>query len=106
MDSRGDLGKSDRLRFALRAADTIIFLDFSLWCCAHRAFRRSRERIDFWWCFVLSLAKPAGPLESHRRLRAERRTSRISQPRFAAAVPRPASPYSLKYRKDGPPHLF
>jgi len=45
----GDLGKSDAVEVRLRAADTIIFLDFSLWCCAHRAFRRSRERIDFWW---------------------------------------------------------
>ena len=45
----GDLGQFDVVETRLRAADTVIFLDFSFWCCAHRAIRRSRERIDFWW---------------------------------------------------------
>ena len=45
----GDLGKFDVVKTRLRAADTVILLDFSFWCCAHRAIRRSRERIDFWW---------------------------------------------------------
>jgi adenylate kinase family enzyme len=45
----GDLGESDVVETRLRAADTVIFLDFSFWCSAHRAIRRSRERIDFWW---------------------------------------------------------
>jgi adenylate kinase family enzyme len=45
----GDLGQLDVVETRLRAADTVIFLDFSFWCCAHRAVRRSRERIDFWW---------------------------------------------------------
>ena len=44
----GDLGPSDAIEVRLRAADTIIFLDFSLLRCAWRAVRRSRERADFW----------------------------------------------------------
>ena len=44
----GDLGPYDAVDVRLRAADTIIFLDFSLLRCALRAARRSRERIDFW----------------------------------------------------------
>lgn len=44
----GDLGPYDVVEVRLRAADTIIFLDFSMVRCAWRAFRRSRERADFW----------------------------------------------------------
>jgi adenylate kinase family enzyme len=44
----GDLGPHDVVDVRLRAADTIIFLDFSLVPCAWRAIRRSRERADFW----------------------------------------------------------
>jgi adenylate kinase family enzyme len=44
----GDLGPYDAVEVRLRAADTIIFLDFSLVRCAWRAVRRSRERSDFW----------------------------------------------------------
>jgi adenylate kinase family enzyme len=44
----GDLGPYDAVEVRLRAADTIILLDFSLARCAYRAFRRSRERRDFW----------------------------------------------------------
>jgi uridine kinase len=44
----GDLGRYDVVRVRLRHADTVIFLDFSLVRCAWRAFRRSRERWDFW----------------------------------------------------------
>jgi adenylate kinase family enzyme len=44
----GDLGLYDVVEVRLRAADTIIFLDFSLIRCAWRAMRRSRERADFW----------------------------------------------------------
>jgi hypothetical protein len=32
----------------LNAADTVILLDFSLWRCAWRAARRSRENVAFW----------------------------------------------------------
>lgn len=44
----GDLGQHDAVEVRLRAADTIIFLDFSFIRCAWRATRRSRERADFW----------------------------------------------------------
>jgi adenylate kinase family enzyme len=44
----GDLGSYDAVEVRLRAADTIIILDFSLVRCAWRAIRRSRERADFW----------------------------------------------------------
>jgi adenylate kinase family enzyme len=44
----GDLGPYDAVEVRLQAADTIIFLDFSLIRCAWRAIRRSRERADFW----------------------------------------------------------
>ena len=44
----GDLGPYDVVEIRLRAADTILFLDFSLLRCAWRALRRSRERADFW----------------------------------------------------------
>jgi adenylate kinase family enzyme len=49
----GDLGPYDVLEIRLRAADTIVFLDFSPARCAWRAVRRSRERADFWrWLFT------------------------------------------------------
>ena len=44
----GDLGPYDVVDVRLRAADTVIVLDFSLVRCAWRALRRSRERLDFW----------------------------------------------------------
>ena len=44
----GDLGPYDVIEPRLRAADTIILLDFSLLRCAWRAFRRAPERGDFW----------------------------------------------------------
>jgi adenylate kinase family enzyme len=44
----GDLGPYDALEPRLRAADTILFLDFSLPRCAWRALRRAPERADFW----------------------------------------------------------
>jgi hypothetical protein len=44
----GDLGPYDVVEIRLRAADTIILLDFSFVRCAWRAIRRSRERADFW----------------------------------------------------------
>lgn len=44
----GDLGPYDAVEARLRAADTIVLLDFSLVRCAWRAVRRSRERADFW----------------------------------------------------------
>ena len=44
----GDLGPYDATEARLRAADTVIFLDFSVIRCAWRAIRRSREQADFW----------------------------------------------------------
>ena len=44
----GDLGPYDVVEFRLRAADTILLLDFSLLRCAWRAIQRSREGADFW----------------------------------------------------------
>jgi adenylate kinase family enzyme len=44
----GDLGPYDAIEVRLRAADTIIFLDFGVIRCAWRAIWRSRERLDFW----------------------------------------------------------
>ena len=49
----GDLGPYDVLDIRLQAADTVIVLDFSLWRCAWRALRRSRENLAFWrWLFA------------------------------------------------------
>jgi adenylate kinase family enzyme len=49
----GDLGPYDTgLALRLRAADTIIVLDFPLWRCVWRALRRSQETREFWiWVF-------------------------------------------------------
>ncbi len=47
--AEGDLGPYDVLDVRLRAADTVVLLDFSLLRCAWRAVRRSRERRDFWY---------------------------------------------------------
>jgi adenylate kinase family enzyme len=49
----GDLGPYDTgLELRLRAADTIIVLDFPLWRCVWRALRRSRETREFWtWVY-------------------------------------------------------
>jgi len=44
----GDLGPYDAIEVRLRAADTIIFLDFGAIRCAWRAIWRPRERLDFW----------------------------------------------------------
>jgi adenylate kinase family enzyme len=57
----GDLGKFDVVETRLRSADTIIFLDFSFLCCAHRAIRRSRERIYFWW-WLLAYRRHSRPI--------------------------------------------
>src|SRR5215467_495715 len=57
----GDLGPYDAIEVRLRAADTVIFLDFSLVRCAWRAIRRSRERIDFWY-WLLRYRRHSRPL--------------------------------------------
>jgi adenylate kinase family enzyme len=57
----GDLGPYDIIEIRLRAADTIIFLDFSLLRCAWRAFRRARERADF-WCWLIAYRRQSRPV--------------------------------------------
>jgi adenylate kinase family enzyme len=49
----GDLGPYDTgLEQRLRAADTIVVLDFPLWRCVWQALRRSRETREFWsWVY-------------------------------------------------------
>lgn len=44
----GDLGPYDVLAPRLRAADTVVLLDFSMPRCAWRALRRGRETWPFW----------------------------------------------------------
>ncbi|HEV2988191.1 MAG TPA: adenylate kinase [Candidatus Angelobacter sp.] len=57
----GDLGPYDVVEVRLRAADTIIFLDFSLLRCAWQAFWRSHERADFWY-WLISYRRQSRPL--------------------------------------------
>ncbi len=45
----GDLGRYDDRSVRLKAADTVLVLDFRLLLCLRRALRRSRERAEFWW---------------------------------------------------------
>jgi adenylate kinase family enzyme len=55
----GDLGPYDHaLDVRLRAADTVVVLDFSFARCAWRTIRRGRERADYWrwvWAYRRSL---------------------------------------------------
>jgi adenylate kinase family enzyme len=44
----GDLGPYDAPETRLERADAIVLFDVNLAVCAWRAFRRSRERFDFW----------------------------------------------------------
>jgi adenylate kinase family enzyme len=57
----GDLGPHDAVEVRLRAADTIILLDFSLVRCAWRSLRRSRERADF-WLWLLRYRRQSRPI--------------------------------------------
>jgi len=57
----GDLGPYDAVQVRLRRADTVIFLDFPLGCCAWRAILRSRERLDF-WRWLLGYRRRSRPL--------------------------------------------
>jgi adenylate kinase family enzyme len=57
----GDLGPYDVIEVRLRAADTVIFLDFSFLRCAWRAVRRSPERLDF-WLWLLRYRRRSRPL--------------------------------------------
>src|SRR5207302_231688 len=44
----GDLGPYDDVAPRLAWADTVVVLDLPLWLCVWRAWRRGRERRDFW----------------------------------------------------------
>ena len=103
----GDLGPYDVVDVRLQAADTVVFLDFSLARCAWRAFRRSRERADFWrWLFSYrrrsrpllrqAIAEHAGDADIYvlRTPHAVRRF--VAQ----AASGRPGPPLSLRPRKQ------
>ncbi len=57
----GDLGPYDAVDVRLRAADTVVFLDFSVVRCAWRAVRRSRERADF-WLWLMRYRRQSRPL--------------------------------------------
>jgi uridine kinase len=58
----GDLGPYDVPEVRLRAADTVVFLDFSAVRCAWRAIRRSRERVDFWLWLLTYRRRSRPPL--------------------------------------------
>ena len=75
MGPGGDFGPFDALDVRLRAADTVVVLDFSLVRCAWRAMRRPREGLVFWRWLV-----------SYRRR---------WRPRVMAAVARSASDADL-----------
>ena len=56
----GDLGPHDAVEVRLRAADTIILLDFALFRCTWRVLRRASERLDF-WRWVLAYRRQSVP---------------------------------------------
>jgi adenylate kinase family enzyme len=56
----GDLGPHDVVEVRLRAADTVILLDFGLVRCTWRALRRARERAAF-WLWVLTYRRDSVP---------------------------------------------
>lgn len=60
----GDLGQYDVVEVRLRAADTIVLLDFALVRCAWRALRRGRERSDF-WRWLIAYRRRSLPLLMH-----------------------------------------
>ncbi|HKD81942.1 MAG TPA: adenylate kinase [Candidatus Angelobacter sp.] len=57
----GDLGPYDAVEVRLRAADTIVFLDFALLRCAWRAIHRAREGSDF-WRWLLAYRRESRPI--------------------------------------------
>ena len=65
----GDLGPYDSaLDARLRAADTIIVLDFSVLRCAWRTVLRGRERADYWrWVWTYRRQSLPGILAAIRR---------------------------------------
>jgi adenylate kinase family enzyme len=82
----GDLGPYDAIDVRLRAADTIIFLDFGVIRCAWRAIGRSRERLDF-WLWLLRYRSRSRPLLMEA-IRAHASTAAIHVLRHPPAVRR------------------
>ncbi|MFI5610128.1 DNA topology modulation protein FlaR [Amycolatopsis sp. NPDC051903] len=80
----GDLGPYDALEPRLRAADTVVLLDFPLWRCAGRALRRSRENLAFWRWLVTYRRRALPVVEAAIERHAPRaRRYRITNPRAA-----------------------
>ena len=67
----GDLGPYDAPDVRLRAADTVVLLNFPLWRCAWRAARRSHENLVFWRWLVTyrrrSLPRVMAAVAAHAR---------------------------------------
>jgi adenylate kinase family enzyme len=95
----GDLGPYDAIEVRLRAADTIIFLDFSLVRCAWRALGRSRERADF-WLWLLRYRRQSRPLLM-KALANHASTATIHLLRDPAAVRRFVADVVLNLRNAG-----
>ena len=87
----GDLGLYDALEVRLRAADTVIFLDFLLVRCVWRAVRRSHERLDFWlWLLRYRWHSRPRIFEAIREHASQARIYRLKNPqsvsRFLAQI--------------------
>jgi len=101
------LGPYDVIDVRLRAADTIVFLDFSSVRCAWRAIRRSRERADF-WRWLWTIAARVG----HRSCRRspptpQAPTSTYFQPhaRSHGSSPRPPARRRTRHEETGQPSI-
>jgi hypothetical protein len=89
VDHGRDLGPCDVLDVRLRAADTIVFPDFSPFRCAWRAIRRSRERAGFWKTAAYrSPSQPPAAPAGDRRTRRRRRHLRPASPARGQAIRR------------------
>src|SRR5881392_543894 len=90
----GDLGPYDAVEVRLRAANTIILLDFSLFRCAWRALRRAPERSDF-WRWLLTYRRQSVPRLRNAISRYAPKADRHSQSKgsqsFIADLPRGGS---------------
>jgi hypothetical protein len=95
----GDLGPYDAVEERLRAADTIVVLDFSLLRCAWRTFRRSRERLDY-WCWVLLWRHSSRPALL-RAIALYAPTARLHILRGPSAVRRFIAAATREIRKSG-----
>ena len=96
----GDLGPYDRdLGLRLRAADTVLVLDFGFACCAWRSLRRGREQAGYWrwvWAYrrrsLPVIRRAIGTDASGAQVRVLRNPAMVR--RFLAAAAPPAPPVS------------